>query len=156
MPHPGLAGPLEDEHHEIDAQLGAFEAALRTGEWRPEPLSEAAAILRHHIYLEEGFLFPPLRAAGLFGPITVMCREHGEIWQMLDELEQHVAGGTDVGAALRAYQTLKALLESHNAKEELIVYPAADATIAVVERGPIHEVMAASALPAGWICEALR
>lgn len=152
----GLAGPLQHEHREIDAQLAEFEAALRVGEWRPAPLAEAASALRHHIYLEEAFVFPPLRAAGLFGPIAVMYREHGEIWQALDEVEGHAATAVDPTAALEAFRNLAVLLESHNAKEELIVYPEADSGIAGSALEEIHEVMAANALPDGWICQALR
>jgi hypothetical protein len=82
--HESLSALLEHEHHEIDAGLEAFLAGLDCGQTRTQDLTHAVEALRRHIYLEEAFLFPPLRAAGLIPPVLVMLREHGEIWRTLD------------------------------------------------------------------------
>ena len=60
-----LAVALEREHIEIDDALTAFAAGPVTKERDLEPLSGAIGALRRHIYLEEEFLFPPLRETGL-------------------------------------------------------------------------------------------
>ncbi|QDO88287.1 hemerythrin domain-containing protein [Ornithinimicrobium ciconiae] len=86
-----LTEALEREHDEIDAGLEAFGEGLDAGNFREDELTRAAQALRRHIYLEETFLFPPLRAAGMLPPVLVMLREHGEIWRTLDALEDEVA-----------------------------------------------------------------
>lgn len=101
-----LSAALEREHHEIDAGLEAFLDGLDSGEVRRDELTRAADALRRHIYLEEEILFPPIRDAGLVPPILVMLREHGEIWQTLDALEEAVSesrvdtAGAAVGSAV--------------------------------------------------------
>ena len=85
-----LIDALQQEHHQIDAGLEAFVHGLGSGELRRDEFTRAADALRRHIYLEEAFLFPPIRDAGLVPPILVMLREHGTIWQALDALDEDV------------------------------------------------------------------
>lgn len=60
---PTLRAALEREHHEIDAGIEKFlEDPAPT-----QSLATAFTALRRHIYLEEEYLFPPLRAEGLMG-----------------------------------------------------------------------------------------
>src|SRR5690554_5908558 len=75
-----LAAALEREHREIDDGLEIFSAGGEGTDERREALERAIRALRRHIYLEEEFLFPPLREAGLVAPIFVMLREHAQIW----------------------------------------------------------------------------
>ena len=82
-----LGGALEREHRQIDGGIEAYLAGL-DGTADPEPLRAALDGLRRHIYLEEEFLFPPLRSAGLMGPIFVMLREHGQLWTSMDSVDQ--------------------------------------------------------------------
>ena len=96
-----LTAALEREHQEIDAGLEAFADGLESGELRGADLDRAADALRRHIYLEEEFLFPPLRAAGMVPPVLVMLREHGEIWRTLDALELEVGPGTAAAGLAR-------------------------------------------------------
>src|SRR5689334_16040396 len=58
-----LGDALEREHRDIDEALARFAAGLPADEWRLDTLRAAAATLRRHIYIEEEFLFPALRAA---------------------------------------------------------------------------------------------
>lgn len=74
-----LASVLEREHREIDEGIVAYESRLAAGVDEPALLHRAMDALRRHIYLEEEFLFPPLRAVGMVAPVFVMLREHGEI-----------------------------------------------------------------------------
>src|SRR5579884_3347854 len=82
-----LAAALEREHREIDRGIEAFLAARAEDRAETKPLTEAIAALRRHIFLEEEFLFPPLREAGMVAPVFVMLREHGEIWDTIDTLQ---------------------------------------------------------------------
>lgn len=89
----------------------------------------AAALEREHREIEEEFLFPPLCEAGTVAAISVMLREHGEIWE-----------------------TLLRQLERHNFKEESIVYPQADAVRTARTSAGLSEFLAMSRVPVGWVC----
>ena len=58
-----LGAALEREHREIDGGIEAFIEGLPEGKDQTEPLLRSVNGLRRHIYLEEEFLFPPLREA---------------------------------------------------------------------------------------------
>jgi hypothetical protein len=68
---------LEREHREVDEGIEAFADGPPAGQRDRKPLIRAIHALRRHIYLEEVFLSPPLRAAGLVAPVLVMLREYG-------------------------------------------------------------------------------
>jgi len=138
------AGALEREHREIDTGVEAF---LATGD--APALRRAIAALRRHIFLEEEFLFPPLRDAGLVMPIFVMLREHGEIWDTLAAVEAGLAAGDAPGAC----RLLLEQLERHNAKEEPIVYPQADAALSRAAGAGLRAFLDAGRMPDGWVCE---
>lgn len=150
-----LGAALEREHREIDENLERFTSGLERGEWDPAPLHAASAALRRHIYLEEEMFFPPLRRTGLVAPVAVMLREHGDIWQALDEVEARAAQRTDPEAVRRAYDDLAYLLDAHNAKEEQILYPQ-DHTLSDEQTAELRAFMETGTLPEGWICQDLR
>ena len=101
MPDGLLSVVLEREHHEIDSAIAAFIEKLDGGCVQPEPLSAALEALRRHIYLEETFLFPPIREAGMIMPIFVMMREHGELWRTMDALTDLIVDRADTRTAAR-------------------------------------------------------
>jgi len=142
---------LEREHHEIDAGVEAFLEGLSLGETRTEDLTRAAEALRRHIYLEEEFLFPPLRAAGMLPPVLVMLREHGEIWRTLDAMEA-LGADSDRPAARERSGELLAQLASHNAKEEPIIYPQGDAVLTEEATKELREFISSGRMPDGWTC----
>lgn len=147
-----LAAALEREHREIDAGIGEFLAARQQGEGKTEPLRRAIDALRRHIFLEEAFLFPPLREAGLVAPIFVMQREHGELWDTMDAIDGQLRDGAAGGLADAACEELVAALERHNSKEEAIVYPQADDVLSATANASLHAFLAAGAMPEGWAC----
>lgn len=57
-----VATALEREHHEIDDGIETFTASVAAGDYRLEPLLRTLNALRRHIYLDERFPFPALRA----------------------------------------------------------------------------------------------
>lgn len=151
-----VAEALEREHQEIDAGIAAFVAGPAGGTPEPEPLIRATAALRRHIYLEEEYLFPPLRAAGLAMPVFVMVREHGQMWKTLDALDDDLlAGGAGEQVAGRLRE-LQEQLEAHNPKEEQILYPQAGQVLDAAADAELRELLDAGRTPEGWVCEALR
>jgi hemerythrin-like domain-containing protein len=151
-----LSAALEREHREIDEGIEAFTAGPAGGAPDTAPLKRALEGLRRHIYLEEEFLFPPLRDAGLMAPVFVMLREHGELWRAMDELDAEVAkdAGPDVVRPL--CDGLLAMLDRHNSKEEPILYPQADAVLTPEATGHLHEFLASGRTPDGWVCQGAR
>lgn len=145
-----VGAALEHEHRMIDDgifMVANADPAAITGEQR-SALHAAIAVLRRHIYFEEEYLFPPLRACGLVGPVMVMVHEHGLMWPLLDELERL----DDIGAAPALCRTLLEQLNSHNMKEERIVYPQAESTLPQQDLAELSEFLCTAELPAGWVC----
>lgn len=150
-----LGAALEREHREIDAGIAAFT----TGEATPgavESLTRAMDGLRRHIYLEEEFLFPPLRAAGMMAPVFVMLREHGELWATLDAIEAERRDGAASTSLLGRCGELTGQLESHNAKEEPILYAQADGVLTASASADLQAFMDTGQLPEGWVCTKAR
>jgi len=154
---PTLSAALEREHHEIDGGIEEYAAALASddgdGTQDPAPLLRAMAALRRHIYLEEEFIFPPLKDAGMMMPVFVMLREHGEIWDGMDALDAMLASDADHETQLQACRELLAQLESHNMKEEPVIYPQADAMLSAEATERLHAFLATGEMPDGWRCE---
>ncbi len=139
---------LEREHREIDKGIEAF---LENPEGGAAPLLQAARALRRHIYIEEEVVFPPLVETNLMAPIMVMLREHGNIWRTLAQLEGEVAAAS--GQALRdSCQSLLQQLNTHNQKEEPIIYPHVDEALNPEEAVTLQEFLATGDMPEGWAC----
>jgi regulator of cell morphogenesis and NO signaling len=153
MSAPLLSTLLEREHDEIDGGIEAYADGLASGSSDPAPLLRAMAALRRHIYLEEEFVFPPLRAAGMAMPIFVMLREHGTIWDAMAALDEQLASEADPAALGSACRELLALLEVHNAKEEPIIYPRADAELSDETAARLRAFLEHGAMQEGWRCE---
>lgn len=154
MTSTALSDALEREHRAIDEGIESFANT------RPADLTEghrvalldAVAVLRRHIYLEEVHLFPPLRAAGMFGPVMVMVHEHGQMWPILDQLDDLLATGITDTAGLLC-RDLLTQLASHNVKEEQILYPQADDLLPATDRDSLSALLTTADIPAGWVCQ---
>lgn len=147
-----LAGALEREHREIDGGIETFSAALAQGRYDAEPLLRATAGLRRHIYLEEEFLFPPLKTAGLMIQVFAMLRQHGELWRAMDALDAQL--GDDVGSELllASCRELLAQLNTHNKIEEPVIYPQVDAALSAPASEELSAFLASGRMPDGWVC----
>ena len=151
-----LATALEREHREIDGGIEKYLAGASTDGHPVPALTRALAGLRRHIYLEEEFLFPPLRAAGMMMPIFVMLREHGELWRALDEVDRMLTDGTAQPELSNACLELLAMLDKHNSKEEPIIYSQADGTLSEEARGELAVFLADGRMPDGWVCHGAK
>jgi hemerythrin-like domain-containing protein len=152
-----LADALTREHREIDRGIEQFVESLDRGAVEAEPLLGSIEALRRHIYLEEAFLFPPLRQAGLMMPVMVMLREHGELWSRMDVVEGLLEGttaGSEPSEIQASCRELLALLDQHNTKEEPIIYPRADADLPAETTAELRAFLATGTTPDGWVCEA--
>ncbi|HEY5221785.1 MAG TPA: hemerythrin domain-containing protein [Microbacteriaceae bacterium] len=147
-----LGSALEREHRDIDGGIEAFAAGLAAGGTDTEPLIRAMTGLRRHIYLEEEFLFPPLREAGMVMPIFVMLREHGELWTTMDSVDALLVADTDSETVLSACRELLAQLDAHNSKEEPIIYTKADTILTQEASAELAAFLSAGQMPAGWVC----
>ena len=147
-----LAAALEREHREIDLGVEAYLADPDDLGGRIESLQMALRALRRHIFLEEEFLFPPLRDAGFVAPAFVMLREHGELWRTMGSLEHELAAEEPEAAVAARCKQLLAQLERHNSKEEPILYPHADSVLDAPASAELRAFLEHGLLPDGWAC----
>ncbi|HEU0276790.1 MAG TPA: hemerythrin domain-containing protein [Rhodanobacteraceae bacterium] len=136
------------QHHEIDQGIKA--AVDGTGS--PAKLGAALALLRHHLYIEEEVLFPPLAKTGLTMPVFVMKREHGQMWPLIEQLDADAKAAKPLAALHEPARQLFQLLQMHNPKEEQIVYTAADRLATQQGDGALVHALETVRDPAGWIC----
>lgn len=147
-----VAEALEREHQEVDAGIEAFAAGVAPRAERLAVLVRAVTTLRRHIYVEEEFLFPALCDVGFEGPVHVMQGEHGQVWQVLDMLEEGQRGGAADEQLIRLCHRLAADLQQHNLKEEHVLYPRIDDVLAPGVSRHVLCVLESGDLPAGWTC----
>ena len=87
------------------------------------------------------------------GPIMVMLKEHGELWDLLDRLEQQVAASASSAEIAATWTQAATLLEAHNVKEEQILYPSGDKIIDTDTAADVHDALVNEATPEGWVCQ---
>lgn len=153
MPSLTLSAELTREHREIDVAIQTFIEKIDCGSMQHELLSATLEALRRHIYIEEVFLFPPLREAGIVMPILVMMREHGQLWRTMDILTDLLADGND---SLRLKDTCTQLLDQllqHNSKEEPVIYPSADTELPPQTSAELSRFIETGRTPDGWVCQ---
>lgn len=128
----GLVAYFAADHRACDLDWAATERAVEQG---PAPATAAfehfERELRNHLAMEEEVLFPAFEdATGMtHGPTTVMRMEHTQMRGLLDQMAQAVrsAAWQDL---LDHGDTLLMVIGQHNAKEEGMLYPMAQAHLA--------------------------
>lgn len=146
----GIGQVLQRDHEAIDEHFESFGRSLAAGPVDVAALEAGVRALRHHIWVEETLHFPPLREGALMGPLLVMVREHGEIWDLMDRLEREVAAGADPEPTWEALMTT---LGAHNTKEELIVYPSGDQILTQEAADDVRHALLSEETPKGWVCQ---
>ncbi len=148
-----FSADLEHEHRLIDAGIEAYlDSGQRPAAERRADLMCALDTLRRHIYFEEEYLFPPLRALGLVGPIAVMVREHGAMWTAITALADAIDDPPETNAA-HCHDLLR-LLAAHNGKEEGIVYAEARRLLPAADQAELSVAVRTAELPSGWTSQA--
>jgi hemerythrin-like domain-containing protein len=90
-------------------------------------------------------------------PVMVMLREHGEVWHLMDQLDELLAASEPDAQVINATsQQLLQGLAQHNAKEEPTIYPQTATDLSEEEAEILADFIAAGVTPQGWICEAAR
>ncbi len=130
---PSINDYMMQDHAACDARFERAADAARSASWAALQ-SEAGAFLDHiarHIELEEDLLFPAFEHdAGMSsgGPTGTMRSEHQQMQPIFAQMRA-AAEARDAAAYLDAAQALHELLQQHNMKEELMMYPMLDQSL---------------------------
>jgi regulator of cell morphogenesis and NO signaling len=120
---------FEDDHRRLDQLFEQFQQA--SGQTKLDHFDQFTSGLLAHIDWEENLLFPAVEKSAGFqanaGPTHVMRIEHEQIKQCLVLIKEKLAD--EANAELLESRLLDILAE-HNFKEERILYPTCDNTIA--------------------------
>lgn len=121
------------DHRDCDLQFARAEAAAADGDLETARGAYAGfeSALEHHLTVEEQVLFPEFEArTGMpGGPTAVMRMEHEQIRALLGQLRQALDRG-ELDDFLGFGETLNVLIQQHNMKEEQMLYPMCDRTLA--------------------------
>ncbi len=145
-----IAKTLGDHHRLCDELFAKCETAALEGRWQEAQDLHAgfARVLDAHLRAEEGVLFPAFESftGSTSGPTQVIREEHKQMRDILERLglaasQRQSETFGDLG------ETLLILMQQHNLKEENILYPICDRSLAkrVQElANRLEEVLAAS------------
>lgn len=138
-----ISSLLGQDHRKLRAAWDGFVKGVEHREIESVRSNFAAfdAGLRRHIRVEEDSLFPAFEeATGMSsgGPTAVMRSEHRQVEAILDRLSVEI-GKADFDAIRCTLDEMRpaALYESHDAKEEGMLYPMADRAIAGQRRAAV-------------------
>lgn len=146
---PDLAEALEEEHHNVDAGIWTYLEQEESD--AGDALTAAIASLRRHIYIEEAFLFPELREHGLVMPVLVMQREHARLWDLSYSIEAHLNGDSERPQIVQLCNRLLDELDSHNSKEEPVIYTKLESGLKPTTNAMVLEFLAEGELPEAWV-----
>lgn len=124
---------LTDDHAHCDALFAEAENAVADGDW-PRALERFQAFAQDtlkHFAQEEEVFFPAFenRTGMKGGPTFVMRSEHEQMRDAIATMEQALQA-KDAQRFLGLSETLLMLMRQHNMKEENILYPMLDQTLA--------------------------
>jgi hemerythrin-like domain-containing protein len=114
------------KHRECDDVFADAESAVAAGDW-PNALTkwqEFSSELMAHFEQEEGTLFPTFeQVTGMTGgPTQVMRMEHQQMRALVKNLDEAMAA-KDKDEFLGLSETLMVMMQQHNMKEEMMLYP---------------------------------
>lgn len=125
-----LSGPLTSEHRKLDELWNQTHGALEGASTERGALLETfGGELRRHIQDEENVLFAAFEArTGMTGggPTMVMRIEHREMEALLQELGALFGSDNDTVQTVKRANAFCTLLDSHDKKEEGMLYPTMD------------------------------
>jgi hemerythrin-like domain-containing protein len=128
-----LTDPLQHHHKHCDELFADAEAAVAAGDWDhgQARLTGFRDDLETHFRTEEELLFPAFEAAtGMTaGPTQMMRFEHAQMRDLVAQMSAALAS-RDAGTFAGAAETLLIMMQQHNMKEENILYPMCDRSLA--------------------------
>lgn len=128
-----LTAPLHRHHKHCDDRFADAEAAVAARDWSRADLLVVnfQKELETHFRTEEELLFPAFETStGMTGGPTQMMRfEHAQMRDLMDQMRTALRGH-DADNFAGAAETLLILMQQHNIKEENILYPMCDRSLA--------------------------
>lgn len=128
-----LTDLLRFHHKHCDESFAAAEAAAAKSDWDTATGLHTffCKELETHFGAEEQVLFPAFEAAtgAVGGPTQVMRLEHAQMRDLIDQMSAALARH-DAGGYAGSADTLLILMQQHNLKEENILYPMCDRSLA--------------------------
>lgn len=128
-----LTLPLKQHHHHCDNLFASTEAEAAAGHWEAagKHLAAFATELEEHFRTEEELLFPGFEeVTGMrVGPTQMMRLEHAQMRELLEQMQTALAA-TDGASFSGVAETLLIMMQQHNIKEENILYPMCDRSLA--------------------------
>ncbi|MEN8205252.1 MAG: hemerythrin domain-containing protein [Pseudomonadota bacterium] len=120
-------------HRTCDRYFAEAEAAVADEDWfrAEDAWSHFSRVLdKHFTRFEEELLFPAFEEVnGPYGPTQMMRMEHAQI-RTLEAQMRSVLSARDRQEFLGLAETLMLLIQQHNMKEEQILYPMMDQSLA--------------------------
>jgi len=117
---------MTDRHRECDELFADAEAAVINANWTQanKMWQEFSAELEAHLQAEEQILFPKFQAAtGMTsGPTQVMRMEHQQMRALIKVINKALSQQSK-DEFLGLSETLMVLIQQHNMKEEMMLYP---------------------------------
>jgi hemerythrin-like domain-containing protein len=135
---PQIRPILSSHHRHCDELFSVAEEYSQNGDW-PACATATERFARQmltHFDAEESLLFPAFEnATGMTqGPSRVMRMEHGQIRELLLQLNAALLA-RDAATYAGVAETLLILMQQHNMKEENILYPMCDESLAAQAEG---------------------
>ena len=124
------------KHRECDDIFIQAESAVAKKDWplAAQKLQAFETLLLSHLAVEEDILFPKFEeATGMTsGPTQVMRMEHEQMRSLLSDLRSALSK-QDKETFLGLSETFIVLIQQHNMKEEMMLYPMAQQHIIAPE-----------------------
>lgn len=119
---------MTTKHRECDDYFSDAESAVAKNNWSlaNEKFKQFTNELTIHLDAEESILFPQFeQATGMTtGPTQVMRMEHEQMRSLLNDLSNALSSQSK-DSFLGLSETLMVLMQQHNMKEEMMLYPMA-------------------------------
>lgn len=117
---------MTDKHRECDEFFSEAESVVAEGNWSlaTDKWQLFTQELNEHFTQEEEVLFPQFeQATGMTsGPTEVMRMEHTQARALVQSLDEALTA-QDKDTFLGLSETLMVLIQQHNMKEEMMLYP---------------------------------
>ena len=136
---------LTTDHRHGDELFAAAAQAAEQGDWAVchQQFNAFLRALKRHMKIEEEALFPAFeQATGITaGPTRVMRHEHQQMLALLEDVAAAIAAH-DAARFRSLAQSFTALMGSHSAKEENVLYPMCDEALPGLSGEKLQEMMA--------------